>query len=680
MTNHLSNENSPYLLQHAENPVDWYPWSDEALNKARQEDKPIFLSIGYAACHWCHVMAHESFEDDNIANYLNENFVSIKVDREERPDLDAVYMNAVTSITGQGGWPMSLFLTPEGKPFFGGTYFPPFPRYNMPAFMDVLELVIDSWRTERSSIETTGQRLIDHITSSVRWKIKEVPPIPGALDAAEDELLKNYDWQNGGWGRAPKFPQAMAIDFLLKKSTRANGPGLKAACHALDSMSQGGMYDLVGGGFHRYSTDADWLVPHFEKMLYDNALLAGAYLHAYLITGNQKYRKVCEATLDFILRDLSHPDGGFFSSLDADTLGEEGKTYTWSQSELAEVLGSRMNIFSQAFDISTRGNFFGSSILQRITNDDALASSTGIPPAEITSEISKGLEALFQARLGKPQPGVDDKILTGWNGLTLTALAEAGRYLGRSDYLDAARKNARSLTTHVLSGERLNRSWRDGSARHAGTLEDYASLGTGLLALYMADHNDRWYTTAVTLAEAIQEIFIDPEGGFFDSQADPSLPYRPKEYQDNATPSGNSLAVQLFLMLSDFSENSAYRVAAEKTISQVYTAACEYPTAFSFWLQAMDYASGPVAQIAVLGKSNDSASEFLGIINSKYEPRRILAYSKYPPPDSSPPLLKDRPLVQDHTTAYVCREFICNLPATSTAQLKQQLESPVAPD
>src|SRR3990172_12944746 len=473
MPNRLAQSNSPYLLQHQHNPVDWYPWGPEALARAKAEGKPIFLSIGYAACHWCHVMAHESFEDADTAAYMNAHFVNIKVDREERPDLDGIYMSAVVALTGSGGWPMSLFLTPEGQPFLGGTYFPPVPRHRLPSFREMLEHVTALWNGQREKVFEAGRQFQEHLGRA------EQPAAAGSLkpetlNQAVLALAQAYDWNNGGWGRAPKFPQPMAIDFLLGRATQGDGDKLAQdiAAHALRSMARGGMYDVVGGGFARYSVDEAWLVPHFEKMLYDNAQLARAYLHGYLVTKDPQFREVCERTLDFVVRELHNAQGGFLSSLDADSEGEEGKYYIWSVKEIKKEIGESENsdLVIAAFGVTDAGNFEGSNILQRVKSNDELAAQFKLEPSAVTSKISTALSALLAARGRRVRPGTDDKVLTSWNALTLIAFAEAGRYLLRPDYLALARQNAEFLLRELHPGDRLLRSWRAGRSEHNGYL------------------------------------------------------------------------------------------------------------------------------------------------------------------------------------------------------------------
>jgi len=677
MPNRLEKETSPYLLQHAGNPVEWYSWGEEALEKAHLEDKPIFLSIGYAACHWCHVMAHESFEDGEIAALLNEHFVSIKVDREERPDLDSIYMNAVVAMTGQGGWPMSVFLTPDGKPFYGGTYFPPQPRYGMPSFRQVLESIIRSWEEEREQVGEIGRQIADHLAKAARPQI-----LPGTLgqkgiDQASQKLIESYDWQNGGWGPAPKFPQPMAIDFLLSQATRGNEEALRTAVHALRAMSRGGMYDLAGGGFHRYSTGNDWLVPHFEKMLYDNAQLASAYLHGYLLTGDDAFRAVTEATLDFIQRELAHPKGGFYSSLDADSEGKEGKYYIWTGQEIREKLEdpTQAELFAAAYGVTPEGNFEGRNILQRRKNNEDLAAQFDLPIESVRSKLEEGLKRLLAARENRVRPATDDKVLVSWNALALIAFAEAGIYLARQDYLTVATRSAEFLLRELFSGGQLLRSWRNGQTRHAGYLEDHAGLILGLIALYQADPNPRWYTAAQNLAREMVEHFSDPESGFFDTRDDAgTLLTRPKDEQDNATPSGNALAALALLKLAELEGQTELRERSIQILGRMQPVAARYPTAFGFWLNAMDFALGPIKQIAVMGNPADPATqELVRMVFAKYDPRRVTAVSDFPPPPGSPMLLADRPLKNGLPTAYVCEGFACLLPVNDPKSLAVQI-------
>jgi len=678
MPNRLSQETSPYLLQHAENPVDWYPWGSEALEKARQEDKPIFLSIGYAACHWCHVMAHESFEDPQIAGFLNQNFVSIKVDREERPDLDSIYMNAVVAMTGQGGWPMSVFLNAAGEPFYGGTYFPPTPRYGMPSFRQVLEGLHNAWANEREQIQDAGKKLASSLKDSVRWGSHRAPLNPETLDRAFQTLVGMYDWEKGGWGGPPKFPQPMAVEFLLRMAARGHKEAVQAAIHVLDQMSRGGMYDVVGGGFHRYSTDADWLVPHFEKMLYDNAQLALVYLHAFQLTGEDRFGQIAAETLDFIQREMTHPQGGFFSSLDADSEGEEGKFYVWSTSELSSSLFSReeLDLLEAAYSIAEGGNFEGKLILRRRQTDAELSRAFNRPTPEIRAQLKQIHARLLAERSKRIRPGTDDKVLVAWNALALRAFAEAARILKREDYLQIAMRNSRFIQGNLFVNGRLMRSWREGQARQPAFLEDYAALAVALFHLYQADPRVEWFQMAARCIRDIQSEFADPAGGFFDTAGDQTdLILRPKELQDNATPSGNAMAALALLMYAAYTDDSLSVEQNELMLGSLQEALAKYPTAFGYWLAAFDFAVGPVQQIAVIGSPQQPATQaLLAGIQARFLPRSILAVSDFPPDPQAPGLLADRPMKNGLPTVYVCQNFVCQLPVNTPADLETQLD------
>jgi len=678
MPNRLSVETSPYLLQHAENPVDWYPWGAEAIEKARQEDKPIFLSIGYAACHWCHVMAHESFEDPKIAGLMNEHFINIKVDREERPDIDSIYMGAVVAMTGQGGWPMSLFLTPNGKPFYAGTYFPPVPRYGMPSFRQVLEGTIGAWNGDRGQVDDISQKVSDHLQQASRLALKGEIIQKDLLQKVNQTLNREYDWQNGGWGGAPKFPQPMVIEFLLAQATRGDEIALNVAVDILTKMARGGMYDLVGGGFHRYSTDSRWLVPHFEKMLYDNAQLALAYLHAYLITREDRFRQVCEETLDFVRREMIHPDGGFFSSLDADSEGEEGKFYTWSYKQIEELFTDSLDfqVAKIAFGLNPSGNFEGKIVFQKAVSDDEITKIAGIPVDEVRIRLKKIKELLIVRRGERIRPGTDDKVLLSWNALALRAFAEAGRYLARQEYLEVAIRNAEFLLSELFLDGKLMRAWRGGKARQQAFLEDHAALAIGIFSLYQADPNPKWFQIAQELINQIRQNFQDPAGGFFDTHAaqDPLL-VRPKDIQDNATPSGNSLAALALILSSEFSGGMELRKQAEEMLGAVQNVLVQYPAAFGNWLNALDLAIGPVQQVAVVGDPADPGYDHLvQALNQTYRPRCIVAFSRVTPEANAPLILQNRPLRNGHATAYVCQEFVCLLPVNSSDEMISQLK------
>lgn len=673
MPNKLQFESSPYLLQHADNPVNWFPWSPEALQLAERENKPIFLSIGYAACHWCHVMAHESFENPQIAHVLNENFVNIKVDREERPDLDKIYMDAVVSSTGQGGWPLSVFLTPNCKPFFGGTYFPPTKRYNIPGFLEVLYAVSNAWENNPYDLISNAQKIIEFISmkTPLQTEIGEISI--EFLNHITQILANNYDWKFGGWGHAPKFPQPMIIDFLLSQAERGNQLGLELSEHVLQTMAMGGMYDVVGGGFARYSTDNNWLVPHFEKMLYDNAQLASVYLHAYLLTKNEIYKEICEETLSFILREMTHPDGGFYSSIDADSEGEEGKYYVWDYDEIYHAVRSpdAAKVFIYAYGITRSGNFDGKNILQQIYSINELSQQFNISSQEIAKLIIEAKQDLQIYRDKRLRPLTDDKVLTSWNGLMLRTLSEAGRYINNPVYIDAAKKNADFLLSELWNGEILFRAWRNGKANIRGYLEDYASLILGLLTLYQTDYDLRWFTSAVKLTNEMISGFSDPTGGFFDTHSQhENLIIRPKSIEDNAIPSGNALAANALFYMYSFTGNEIYYKHAKSMWQIVSNQISRYPTAFGQWLITANYSLGPVSEIAVLYSQSDSADEMIKIINSEFRPRTILAVSEYPISTGSPPLFDQKTLLNNTATTFVCENFICKNPVTDPQNLQ----------
>jgi uncharacterized protein YyaL (SSP411 family) len=628
-------------------------------------------------------MAHESFEDPHTAEIMNRHFVNIKVDREERPDLDSIYMEAVVAMTGQGGWPMSVFLTPDGKPFYGGTYFPPARRYNMPAFREVLESVARAWSQNRDEVLKSGEEIRQAILprgpAPAGARPQEIDP--ASLDQSAMGLAQTYDWAHGGWGQAPKFPQPMAVEFLLRRA--AGGPGrsadkfaLEIAVHALRAMAKGGMYDVVGGGFARYSTDDAWLVPHFEKMLYDNAQLARTYLHGFLLTNETPLRQVCEETLDFVLREMAHPRGGFYSSLDADSEGEEGKFYVWTLDEIRQALPEGdVEFFLSAYRVSQAGNFEGRNVLQRALDDTGLAARSGVTENQARERLKRLHSRLLRERSQRIRPGTDDKILVSWNALMLAAFAEAARYLRRTDYLEAARRNAGFLLAALHSQDRLLRSWRDGRALHNAYLEDYAALILGLLELYRSDPDPHWYRSAEMLTGEMLAHYRDPEGGFFDTRDDhEALLVRPRDLQDNATPSGSSLAALALLQMSAYTGRGEWRALAEQMLGSIQAAAVRYPTAFGQWLSALDFAVGPVQEVAVLGDPAQKLTQALvEVLWSAYRPRLAAAISPFPPGEGTPALLRDRPLLGDRPTAYVCQNFICNRPVNSPEELKAQL-------
>ena len=630
--NRLAQETSPYLLQHAGNPVDWYPWGEEAFAKARAEDKPLLVSVGYSACHWCHVMERESFEDDATAGEMNELFVNVKVDREERPDVDALYMDAVVALTGQGGWPMTVFATPDGEPFYGGTYFPPEPRHGLPAFRQVLAAVADAYRTRREDVSAQA----DSLAAALRRSAETAPssePLTGALlEDAQASLRRQVDPRWGGFGHAPKFPPASALELLLRRGS------YEPALATLDGMAAGGMYDLVGGGFHRYSVDAQWLVPHFEKMLYDNALLVPPYLHAWVLTGERRYREVVEQTVEYVLRELALEGGGFASAQDADTDGVEGLTFTWTRQELEAAIGPGRELLLQPFE-------HGRSVLR----------------GGITAEERSQLLA---ARERRPQPARDDKAIASWNGLLLAALAEAGRRLDRGDWLDRAVSLAGFLLGPLSDGERLHRTWRDGAAKGTGYLDDYANVAHGLYELHVATGDPRWLAESRRLALLAADVFADPErGGFFLTPEDAErLVARQKSLEDNPTPSGNSMLAFVLLRLARIWGDDELERLATGVLRLVRDVAVRVPTAFAWSLCALDLHLSPPRELAVLGSPE---SEIARAALRRFDPNAVVAFG----PAEGVPLLAGKTLVDGRPAVYVCERFACRAPVTDPAAL-----------
>lgn len=677
MPNHLASENSPYLLQHANNPVNWYPWGNDAINKAKAENKPIFLSIGYAACHWCHVMAHESFEDEETAAFMNEHFINIKVDREERPDIDGIYMQATISMTGSGGWPMSVFLSPDLKPFYTGTYFPPVRRYNMPAFKDVLAGLANAWQNDRDEIVKVGEQVSSHLRHQAKNQASD-STLKEHLEAIANTIKSSYDWGYGGWGDAPKFPQAMAVDFLLHHSVANKSEEyLKLIHHCLQAMSRGGMYDVVGGGFSRYSTDSQWRVPHFEKMLYDNALLVRAYLHAWQVTKEPAYKRIVEETLDFIAREMTHEQGGFYSSLDADSEGEEGRFYVWTLDGIRDVLKDDSEFFEAAYGITAKGNWENKTVLQRTLDDASLAARFKLNLEAVPAKLAESHARLLSVRGSRIRPVTDDKVLTAWNGLMLATVAESARVLENKDYLTLATRNAEFLLSDLRPGGKLRHTWRNGKTSNEVFLEDYSALILGLLEMYQTDFDNKWFVAAKELADEMTEKFSDPEGGFFDTPNDgETLLIRPKDIQDNATPSGNSLACEALIKLAAFTDEGKYQDIAEKSLTLITDFVLRYPLGFARWLSAAENAQGSMKQVAVLGDAEEKIFEsMIRSIRAEYRPGLVIAASSHPIKENAPALLKDRNLINNKSTAYVCEGFVCKQPATEISLLIEQLKS-----
>jgi uncharacterized protein YyaL (SSP411 family) len=674
--NRLSSETSPYLLQHAANPVEWYPWGEEAFRRAREEDKPVFLSIGYAACHWCHVMAHESFDDDATAAVLNRDFISVKVDREERPDVDTIYMDAVVALTGQGGWPLSVFLTPDGEPFFGGTYFPPRRTRGMPAFTEVLEGITAAWRGDRARLRETSRRLTEHITAASSFSGSNEAIDPALETAAMEGLLRSYDWDHGGWGGAPKFPQAGVVAVLLRRHQRTGDRmALDMAAHALTAMAGGGLFDHVGGGFHRYAVDRTWTVPHFEKMLYDNALLARAYLEAWQVTGRLDFLKTADATLTFLRRELGNSRGGFSASLDADSEGEEGRFYTWTIDEIRSALDDpdAFGLVQRAFDLPPEGHLEGRIVLRRKEDDPGIAQAISVTAEDGGARLTAAASRLLAARSARVRPALDDKVVTAWNGLALSAWAAASRILRRPEDLATAQSLADFLLTALRPSGRLHRSWREGSPRQPAFLDDHASLANGLLDLYQVDFDERWLDASRELAEEILVRFTDAAGGFFDTPHDhASLVARPKSVQDAPIPSGNALAVLLLLRLEAVYGEARYREAALPPLAAMQATAARHPTAFATWLEALTLAADPLPQLAIVGAREAEGFQALAAeAHRRFLPRLVLAGGESG--DGGPSLLRGRPMIDGRPTAFLCRGFTCRAPTASPSVLAEQL-------
>ncbi|MFP4073300.1 MAG: thioredoxin domain-containing protein [Actinomycetota bacterium] len=652
MTNRLAEATSPYLLQHQDNPVDWWEWGEDAFNEARRRDVPILLSVGYAACHWCHVMAHESFEDPDTARLMNERYVNIKVDREERPDVDSIYMEALQAMTGHGGWPMTVWLDHEARPFFAGTYFPKEPKHGMASFTQVMDAVSTAWEERREDVADQAQRLVEAIS-------REIPTgdVPGIeeLGEAYNQIESSFDPVNGGFGGAPKFPQQPVLEFLLRIGSEEWAPNAGTMlAKTLDRMARGGIHDQIGGGFARYSVDAHWLVSHFEKMLYDNAQLARLYLWAGIELDRPDFTAVARSTLDYMARDLRHEEGGFFSSEDADSEGVEGKFYVWRPEEIRKVLGDRAKPAMDYFGVTEEGNFEGSNILH-VTGDDD-------PPEDLETIKAD----LLEARSQRVRPGLDDKVIASWNGLAIRAFAEGGAALGEGHYLQIARAAAEFILDHLADGDRLMRSWRDGRTSVPGFLDDHAGLAVGLFSLFAATGEERWYQSAIELVGRLSE-FTKPDGGFYSTAGkNADLVKRPVDLTDNPLPSGNALAAEALLLASLYTGNANWRESSERAIAAVGLLADRYPSMVGHHL-AVAHSSFSTRELAIVG---EEWPDLAAVYWSEYRPGVALAPSASA--TSSVPLLEGR-APNGQTLAYVCRGFVCDLPTSDPEVLAQQL-------
>jgi uncharacterized protein YyaL (SSP411 family) len=665
MSNRLAEETSPYLLQHKDNPVDWHPWGEEALRAAKEADKPILLSIGYSACHWCHVMERESFEDAATAAYMNEHFVPVKVDREERPDVDSIYMQAVQGMTGQGGWPLTVFLDPDGVPFYGGTYFPPESRHGIPSFGRVMEAVVEAWHGRRAELRASAEQTVRTLEAASTLRASPEILSPRVLDDAERALEQRFDPVNGGFGGAPKFPPASVLEFLMRRMTEPDRDTSKAEAMVvltLDRMAKGGMYDQVGGGFARYSVDAHWLVPHFEKMLYDNALLARAYLHAWQLTRNERFLRVCRETLDWVLREMRAPEGGFYSALDADSEAEEGRFYVWTSDEVRELLGEDAEAVIPYWGLDAEPNFEQANVLH-VARD------------EIDAELLERARArLYEARAQRVWPGLDDKRLTAWNALMASALAEAGSVLHEARYLEAAKECAAFIVTRVRDHDgRLLRTFKDGKPRLNAYLEDHAFLLEALLTLYEATFDPHWFAEARNAAHEIIERYADLAGGFYTTSSDHErLITRPKDLQDHPIPSGNSSATFGLLRLAAFTGEAEHERRAVEVFRILHEAAGRHPEAFGHLLQALHFHFAPRREVALVGARLD---ELADVVRSAFRPNVVVAGMA--PGDEEAehevPLLRGREPLDGRPAAYVCERFTCRLPVSEPAELERGL-------
>ncbi len=677
--NRLGGETSPYLLQHQYNPVDWYPWGPEAFERARREDKPLLLSVGYSACHWCHVMERESFEDPAIAGLMNQRFVNIKVDREERPDVDSIYMQAVQAMTGHGGWPMTVFMTPEGVPFYGGTYFPPGDRHGMPGFPRVLDAVADYYRDRRGDADQVGRELVERIRQSEHVRAGGDLLTGELLDGAYRGLRSEFDARHGGLGRAPKFPQPMAFDFLLRYWRRRGAPeALHMVRETLTRMARGGIYDQLGGGFHRYSVDQVWLVPHFEKMLYDQAQLALLYLQAWQASGDPEYRRVTEETLDYVVREMTHPEGGFYSTQDADSEGEEGKFFLWDRAEIESLLDPESaRVVLHYWGVADGPNFEGRSILHVPRDAGEVASALGIDADRLVHLLREARATLFAHRERRVKPGRDEKVLAGWNGMMLRAFAEAAAALGRPDYVRVAERNAAFLLGALVENGRLRRTWKDGRAKLLGYLEDHAMVVDGLIALHEATLDHRWMDAARRLAAAMLDLFWDPEAqGFFDTGRDhEALVVRPRSLFDSAVPCGSSVAADVLLRLQVLTGNEEFGRRGTDTIRAVAPLVARYPSGFGRFLAALDFHLGSPVEVAIVWPPEGSPADRTPLLDEvfrRYLPNRVVTGGPEGVGVDLPLLAHKR--ARGRPTVYVCEGYACQAPTTDPAELARELE------
>ncbi|HEY4218922.1 MAG TPA: thioredoxin domain-containing protein [Gemmatimonadaceae bacterium] len=674
MPNRLAHETSPYLLQHANNPVDWYPWGPEALERAKREDKPILLSIGYAACHWCHVMEHESFEHEPTAALMNERFVCIKVDREERPDIDGIYMQAVQAMTGHGGWPMTMFLTPEGVPFYGGTYFPRDERPGMPSFMRILNVVSDAYRTKPDDVARTVASVREMYATATAATRSGGPLNAALLDNAYRELARRYDDENGGFDGAPKFPPTMSLDFLLRYAARRDVEHARAmVLHTFRQMARGGIYDQVGGGFARYATDAIWLVPHFEKMLYDNALLIRLGAQLWQATKDEEVRRVTEETIDWAVREMRSPEGGFYSAYDADSEGHEGKFYVWSTDEFDAILGDDAPVMRDYWQVTAGGNFEDHNILSVAADTRAIAARHQLSERALAEIVTRSKAALYAVRKARVWPGLDDKMLASWNGLMVRGIAEAARAFGSDEYRGVAVAGAEFLFTKLYRDGRVFRSYKQGSARIAGYLEDYASLGLAALSLYELTFDRQWLDRARELGVAsVRWFWSDETGAFYDTASDhETLITRPRDIPDNAVPSGTSLVAELLLRLSELLDDADARRRATYVVESLAPSMARFPTAFGNLLGSADMIVHGAVELAIVGDPH--AADFMSlerIAAETYVPSLVAAGGAA---TTDVALLADRTMRDGRATAYVCRGYACDEPATSGEMLATQL-------